>query len=80
MMRACVSSAPFTDPEKGFWKAIEDSEWLPQLQNVLLIAGAIVDLMDLQGSSVMMCLEDGWDFTTQVIECEVAMKLGPFRS
>ena len=66
LMRACVSSAPFTDPEKGFLKAVEDSEWLPQIQNILLISGAIVDLMDLQGSSVMMCLEDGWDFTTQV--------------
>ena len=39
---------------------------LLQLQNVLQISGAIVDLIDVQGSSVMVCLEDGWDFTTQV--------------
>ncbi|KAI0213842.1 Myotubularin-related protein 13 [Lamellibrachia satsuma] len=77
LMRACVSSAPFTDPEKGFLKAVEDSEWLPQIQNILLIAGAIVDLMDLQGSSVMMCLEDGWDFTTQVVSIAQIM-MDPF--
>ncbi len=33
---------------------------------MMQIAGAIVDLIDVQGSSVMVCLEDGWDFTTQV--------------
>lgn len=65
-MRACVPSGPFTDPEKGFLHAVEESEWLKQLQSVLQIAGAMVDLLDTQGSSVMVCLEDGWDFTAQV--------------
>ena len=45
---------------------IEETGWMPQLQNVLRIAGAAVDLLDAQGSSVILCLEDGWDFTTQV--------------
>jgi len=67
LMRACVPSSPFADPEKGFLRAVEESEWLKQLQCILQIAGAIVDLLDVQGSSVMMCLEDGWDFTAQVI-------------
>lgn len=66
LMRACVPSGPFTDPEKGFLRAVEESEWLKQVQCILQIAGAIVDLLDIQGSSVMICLEDGWDFTTQV--------------
>jgi len=65
-MRACVPSSPFTDPDNGFLRAVEDSEWLKQLQCILQIAGAVVDLLDIQGSSVMMCLEDGWDFSTQV--------------
>lgn len=66
LMRACVPSAPYTDPEKGYLRAIEDSDWLSQIQGIMQIAGAATDLLDVQGSSVMMCLEDGWDFTTQV--------------
>lgn len=66
LMRACVPSAPFVDPEKGFLKAIQESEWLNQIQNILQIAGATIDLLDVQGSSVMVCLEDGWDFSAQV--------------
>ena len=38
-----------------------------QVQNIMQLAGATVDLLDVQGSSVMICLEDGWDCTTQVI-------------
>lgn len=33
----------------------------------------IVDLIDVQGSSVMVCLEDGWDFATQVIMSKVSL-------
>ena len=54
---------------------IEESGWLPQLQTVLLTAGAAVDLLDAQGSSVMLCMEDGWDFTTQVRRREIAIYL-----
>jgi myotubularin-related protein 5/13 len=66
LMRACVPSTPFTDPEKGFLRAVDESEWLKQIQQLLKISGAVVDLLDIQGSSVMICLEDGWDITTQV--------------
>ena len=66
LMRACVpSSTPTADAT--FYKTVEESEWLLQVQNVMQLAGATVDLIDVQGSSVMICLEDGWDITTQVV-------------
>lgn len=45
---------------------MENSEWLKQIQNIMQLAGAVVDLLDVQGSSVSICLEDGWDITAQV--------------
>ncbi|XP_033645492.1 myotubularin-related protein 13-like isoform X1 [Asterias rubens] len=67
LMKACVPSNLLTDPECGFHKLVEDSEWMAQIQSIMQLAGAAVDLMDLQGSSVMFSFEDGWDFTTQVV-------------
>ena len=52
--------------EKTFMRLVEQSEWLQLLQSVMQIAGAVTDLLDIQGSSVMLCLEDGWDLTCQV--------------
>ncbi|XP_060586000.1 myotubularin-related protein 5-like, partial [Ruditapes philippinarum] len=66
LSRACVPSST-QGPDASFHKAVEESGWLPQIQNVLQLAGATVDLLDVQGSSVMICLEDGWDITTQVV-------------
>ncbi|XP_022243465.1 myotubularin-related protein 13-like [Limulus polyphemus] len=66
LMRACVPSDPVTDPDQNFYRSVENSEWLNQLQSIMQLSGAVVDLMDVQGSSVMICLEDGWDVTAQV--------------
>ena len=69
LMRACVPSTPPSnnDPEQSFYRQFENSEWLTQLQTIMQISGAIVDLIDIQGSSVMVCLEDGWDFVPQIV-------------
>nr|CAD7573991.1 unnamed protein product [Timema californicum] len=45
---------------------IESSDWLQQLQNIMQLGGAVVDLLDVQGSTVVICLEDGSDITAQV--------------
>ncbi|XP_071510955.1 LOW QUALITY PROTEIN: myotubularin-related protein 13-like [Diadema antillarum] len=66
LMKACLPSNPITDPEMGFHKMVGESEWLLQIQNIMQLSGAAVDLIDLQGSSVWLSFEDGWDFTTQV--------------
>jgi len=69
LMQACApSSTPqgSNAQEKTFHKLVEQSEWLQLLQSVMQLAGAVTDLMDIQGSSVMLCLEDGWDLTCQV--------------
>ncbi|KAK3881739.1 hypothetical protein Pcinc_013822 [Petrolisthes cinctipes] len=66
LMRACIPSANTAEQEQSFFRAIESSEWLVQLESMLQVAGAVVDLIDMLGASVMLLLEDGWDFTAQV--------------
>ncbi|XP_031559820.1 myotubularin-related protein 13-like [Actinia tenebrosa] len=62
--RACC---PSQDTTESFYKQINESEWLHQLSAVLNVSNALVDLIDIQGSSVMVCFEDGWDVTAQVV-------------
>lgn len=66
LMRACIPSAVSNEPEHSFFCLLEASEWLQQLQTVMKLAGTVLDLLDSQGSSVMLCLEDGWDVTAQI--------------
>uniref|UniRef100_A0A6A7FYR4 Myotubularin-related protein 13-like n=6 Tax=Hirondellea gigas TaxID=1518452 RepID=A0A6A7FYR4_9CRUS len=66
LMRACIPSTSTVDQEQSFYRLVENSEWLVQLSRLLQCSGAVVDLTDLLGASVMLLLEDGWDFTAQV--------------
>lgn len=66
LMRACLPSTVSSEPDQTFAKLLEQSEWLQQIRGLLQLSGAVVDLIDLQGSSVTLALEEGWDVTAQV--------------
>ncbi|KAG8438338.1 hypothetical protein GDO86_008863 [Hymenochirus boettgeri] len=66
LMRACVPSCIPTDSESTFLKAMGESEWFLQIHRIIQLSVIVSELME-SGSSALVCLEDGWDITTQVI-------------
>jgi myotubularin-related protein 5/13 len=67
-LRVCVPSGPLPphDSEASFAKTIESIEWFEQLQTIMKTANSIVDLIDTQGKSVLLAIEEGWDLTPQI--------------
>lgn len=51
----------------SFYKLIEESRWLYQLQKILMISYYIVQFSEDHASSVMICVEDGWDTAAQLV-------------
>ncbi|KAK6111446.1 Myotubularin-like phosphatase domain family protein [Brugia pahangi] len=63
---ACPSWPLYDDPSLTFLKQIDDSLWLHMVSSLLHLACAVVDLIDVQLSTVVICIEDGWDATCQL--------------
>ncbi|VDO43495.1 unnamed protein product, partial [Onchocerca flexuosa] len=63
---ACPSWPLYVDPSLTFLKQIDESLWLHMVSSLLHLACAIVDLIDVQLSTVVICIEDGWDATCQL--------------
>jgi len=67
LIRACMPSHNTNEADgQSFAKMVEQSDWLQQISSLMQLAGAVVDLIDLQESSVMLSLEDGSDVTAQL--------------
>uniref|UniRef100_H2XNB0 Myotubularin-related protein 13 n=1 Tax=Ciona intestinalis TaxID=7719 RepID=H2XNB0_CIOIN len=76
MIKSCLppepppSTNPSTQPQQvqdtGFRKDVEDSGWLVQVSQLLEVAGAVVDVIDIHGGSVMIAVEDGCDAVPQI--------------
>ncbi|XP_053576567.1 myotubularin-related protein 13 [Bombina bombina] len=66
LMRACVPSSIPADSELTFLKSLGESEWFLQMHRIIQLSVIVSELME-NRSSVMVCLEEGWDITTQVV-------------
>lgn len=62
----CPSWVLVEDQSVSFYKQLDDSSWLQMVASLLNLSNAIVDLINVQHSSVALCFEDGWDATCQI--------------
>lgn len=67
-LKSCVPSVPATthESESSLARPPECLEWLLQMKSILDCANSVVDLIDSQGRSVLLAIEDGWDLTPQI--------------
>uniref|UniRef100_A0A915JD27 Myotubularin phosphatase domain-containing protein n=1 Tax=Romanomermis culicivorax TaxID=13658 RepID=A0A915JD27_ROMCU len=65
LLRVAAPAAVADSSSSTHLKNLDESGWLQQIKSILQISNAIVDLVDLQNSSVAVCLEYGWDATIQ---------------
>ncbi|CAH8857832.1 unnamed protein product [Trichobilharzia szidati] len=54
-----------------------ENGWFTYMKSLLELAGTVVDLLDLQGASVALCLENGSDVVTQIVSL-VQVMLDPY--
>lgn len=65
-LRACVPSAPISTNEASVAKQIETTDWFNQLKNILDCSLKMVKLLDKDGKSVLLSIEDNWEMTPQI--------------
>lgn len=67
-LRACIPSAPLPPQgsENSLTRTIENLEWFEQLKSIQDCANSIVDMIDSQGKSILLAIEEGWDLTPQI--------------
>lgn len=67
-VKSCIPSAPITahESESNSSRPPECLEWFLQMKSILDSANSIVDLVDSQGKSVLLAIEEGWDLTPQI--------------
>ena len=66
LTRACWPKSQKQQQYSSFLSDVEDSQWLNHLSTLLQLSVAVADLINIQGSSVLVALEKGMDITAQV--------------
>ncbi|VDM74885.1 unnamed protein product [Strongylus vulgaris] len=78
LLRVMRPSIPFMDSSSStFYRSLEESEWLQMISNLLSLSTSIASIVNMQNSSVALCIEEGWDATCQLMSLAELM-LDPF--
>ncbi|KHJ99863.1 DENN domain protein [Oesophagostomum dentatum] len=77
-LRVMRPSVPFMDSSSStFYRSLEESEWLQMVSNLLSLSVSIASVVNMQNSSVALCIEEGWDATCQLMSLAQLM-LDPY--